>query len=72
MHAEQTIMAAEAKHIVIEKPIAIHWPDMLKMQKAAHDNKVKTIGFVLRWNPLFKTAQEMISRDIIGKPFYAR
>ncbi|MDD2406585.1 MAG: Gfo/Idh/MocA family oxidoreductase [Sphaerochaetaceae bacterium] len=73
MHAEQTIMAAEAKkHIVIEKPIAIHWADMLKMQKAVHENKVQTIvGFVLRWNPLFTTAKELISRDIIGNPFYA-
>ena len=73
LHAEQTIMAAEAKkHIVIEKPIAIDWNDMLRMQEAVHRNKVKTIvGFVLRWNPLFKTAKEMISRDVIGEPFYA-
>lgn len=73
LHAEQTILAAEAgKHIVIEKPIAIHWKDMLRMQEAVHRNKVKTIvGFVLRWNPLFETAQELIKRDIIGKPFYA-
>lgn len=73
MHAEQTIMAAEAgKHIVIEKPIAIEWKDMLRMQQAVHEHKVKTIvGFVLRWNPLFMTAQQLIERDIIGKPFYA-
>jgi predicted dehydrogenase len=73
MHAEQTILAAEAKkHIVIEKPIAIKWSDMLRMQEAVHRNKVKTIvGFVLRWNPLFETAQELIKKDIIGKPFYA-
>ena len=73
MHARQTILAAEAgKHIVIEKPIAIDWKDMLRMQKAVHEHKVKTIvGFVLRWNPLFMTAQELIGRDIIGKPFYA-
>lgn len=72
-HAEQTIKAAEAKkHIVIEKPIATDWNDMLRMQEAVERNKVKTIvGFVLRWNPLFKTAKNMITRDIIGKPFYA-
>lgn len=73
MHAEQTILAAQAgKHIVIEKPIAIDWQDMLKMQKAVHEHKVKTIvGFVLRWNPLFQTAQKLIDRDVIGRPFYA-
>jgi predicted dehydrogenase len=72
-HAEQTVIAAEEKkHIIIEKPLAINWDDMKKMQKSVHDNSVKTIvGFVLRWNPLFKTAKEFIKRDVIGKPFYA-
>ncbi len=72
-HAEQTIIAAEAKkNIVIEKPLATDWNDMKKMQKAVHDNEVRTIvGFVLRWNPLFKTAKNFISNDVIGKPFYA-
>ena len=42
------------------------------MQQKIHENDVKTIvGFVLRWNPLFKTAKEMIKQEIIGKPFYA-
>ena len=32
MHAEQTIMAANyGKHIVIDKPLAIHWSDMKRM-----------------------------------------
>jgi len=72
-HAEQTIIAAEAKkNIIIEKPLATDWNDMKKMQKAVHDNNVNTIvGFVLRWNPLFKTAKKLISNDGIGKPFYA-
>ena len=73
LHAEQTILAAQAKkHIIIEKPLATRWEDMLRMQEAVHENKVKTIvGFVLRWNPLFQTAKEAIKRDIIGQPFYA-
>ena len=72
-HAEQTIIGAQAKkHLVIEKPLAINWNDMKKMQKVVHENGVRTIvGFVLRWNPLFKTAKELIEKNIIGKPFYA-
>jgi len=72
-HAELAIMAAEAKkNIVIEKPIAIKWSDMLRMQEAVHRNGVKTIvGFVLRWNPLFETAKDLIKRDVLGNPFYA-
>jgi len=73
LHAEQAILAAQAKkNIVIEKPLATRWEDMKRMQAAIHENGVKTIvGLVLRWNPLFKTAKELIARDIIGQPFYA-
>lgn len=73
MHAEQTIIAAnEKKNLIIEKPLAVNWQDMKKMQKTIHENGVKTIiGFVLRWNPLFKTARSLIEGQVIGKPFYA-
>ncbi len=72
-HAEQAIIGAQAKkHLVIEKPLAIDWEDMKRMRAAVHENGVRTIvGFVLRWNPLFKTAKELIERGVIGKPFYA-
>lgn len=73
LHAEQTIKAAEAKkHIVIEKPLATSWHDMKRMQEAVHRNGVKTIvGFVLRWNPLFETAKQLVEDNVIGEPFYA-
>ncbi|MGI5172793.1 Gfo/Idh/MocA family oxidoreductase [Treponema sp. OMZ 840] len=72
-HAEQTILAAQAKkHIVIEKPLATNWEDMKKMQQAVKNSGVKTIvGFVLRWNELFETAKELIKQNIIGEPFYS-
>ncbi len=35
-HAEQTVIAAqEKKHIIIEKPLAINWEDMKKMQHSS-------------------------------------
>jgi predicted dehydrogenase len=73
LHAQQTIAAADAgKHIVIEKPLATNWEDMKRMQEAVHRNGVKTVvGFVLRWNPLFMTAKQLVKDDVIGEPFYA-
>ncbi len=69
LHADQTILAAQAgKHIVIEKPIAIHWKDMKRMKEAVDKAKVTTIvGFVLRWNPLFVTVKKMIADGVLGK-----
>lgn len=73
LHAEQAIKAANVKkHIVIEKPLATDWFDMLRMQEAVHKNGVKTVvGFVLRFNPLFETAKELIRNETVGEPFYA-
>lgn len=73
LHAEQTILAAQAgKHIVIEKPIAIHWQDMKRMKEAVDRAGVTTIvGFVLRWNPLFVTVKKMLADGVLGKVNYA-
>ena len=73
LHAEQAIMAAEAKkHIVIEKPIAIDWHDMKRMKDAVDAAGVTTIvGFVLRWNPLFMTVKKMLADGVLGKVNYA-
>jgi predicted dehydrogenase len=73
LHAEQTILAAKAgKHIVIEKPIATDWQDMRRMKEAVDAAGVTTIvGFVLRWNPLFKTIKKLLADDVLGKVNYA-
>ncbi|MCX6089024.1 MAG: Gfo/Idh/MocA family oxidoreductase [Candidatus Atribacteria bacterium] len=73
LHADQTVMAASyGKHIVIEKPIAVHWQDMKKMKEAVDRAGVTTIvGFVLRWNPLFVTIKKLQQDNIFGNLFYA-
>jgi predicted dehydrogenase len=73
LHAEQAILAARSgKHIVIEKPIAIDWQDMRRMKEAVDKAGVTTIvGFVLRWNPLFKTIRQMLGDGVLGKVNYA-
>ncbi len=72
MHAEQTIKAAQAgKHILIEKPIALNWEDAKLMKDAVDKAGVKTlVGYVLRWNPLFMTAKNMLD-EFVGKLYYA-
>lgn len=71
-HAEQAIAAARAgKHIVIEKPIAIEWQDMRRMKEAVDAAGVTTIvGFVLRWNPLFKTIKQLQADGVLGRVNY--
>lgn len=72
LHAEQVIMAAEyGKHILIEKPVALNRKDLKSMITAVRKAKVKTlVSFVLHWNPLVITIQNLISDDAIGEIYY--
>jgi len=73
LHAEQTIKAANAKkHILIEKPVALSWEDSKAMKKAVDEAGVVTlVGYVLRWNPLFMTAKNMMHQGYLGNLYYA-
>jgi predicted dehydrogenase len=73
LHPEQTIMAAAyGKHILIEKPIAIHWRDVRRMKEAVDRSGSTTIvSFVLRWNPLVKTCRRLLADGALGRLFYA-
>ena len=59
LHAEQTILAAQAKkHIVIEKPLAVRWEDMLRMQKTIHENNITLFAaFPRHWSCFFICAR---------------
>ena len=72
LHTEETISAAEAGcHILIEKPVALHMEDMIKMRDAVRKTGVKTVvSFVLRWNPLFQIIKAQLADDAIGRIFY--
>lgn len=71
LHCRDVLAAAAAeKHLLIEKPIATNMVDLRAMQKAVGKNGVKTVvGFVLRWNPLFRTLKAMIADDALGTPY---
>ncbi|MAG35816.1 MAG: oxidoreductase [Dehalococcoidia bacterium] len=74
LHALDTIEAAKAgKHILIEKPVAIHAGDLPKMHAAVQAADVRTVvSFVLRWNPLVETIKALIADGAFGDPFFVQ
>jgi predicted dehydrogenase len=71
LHTKYAVAAAEArKHIIIEKPVAITLKDLRKQQNAVKKAGVKTlVGFVLHWNPLLMTIDQLISKGVFGNIF---
>ena len=72
LHAQETIMAAEAgKHILIEKPMCNTLEELRAGRDAVRKAGVKTVvSFVLRWNPLVKILKGMISDGAIGDVYH--
>ena len=70
-HTKYAVAAAEAgKHIIIEKPVAITLEDMRKQQEAVKKAGVKTlVSFVLHWNPLLITIDQLIAQGVFGSIF---
>ncbi|MFB0553955.1 MAG: Gfo/Idh/MocA family protein [Phycisphaerae bacterium] len=71
VHTEYVVAAAEAgKHIIIEKPLALTPEDIRKQREAVRKNKVKTVvSFVLHWNPLLMTINQLIDDEAFGDIF---
>jgi myo-inositol 2-dehydrogenase/D-chiro-inositol 1-dehydrogenase/scyllo-inositol 2-dehydrogenase (NAD+) len=60
-------IAAQKKHILCEKPMAMNEAECDRMIRAAEENKVKLqIGFMRRFDSGFAQAKEMIDADEIG------
>jgi predicted dehydrogenase len=71
-HCRQVVAAAEAgKHMLIEKPLGISLDELDTMRRAVRKAGVRTgVGFVLRWNPLFRALKAMLADNVLGRPFY--
>lgn len=71
-HAEQFIAAAKSgKHIIIEKPLAISWDDILLMKRAADDSGVKVcVCFECRWSSQFQAVKSVLDGGLIGQVHY--
>jgi predicted dehydrogenase len=71
-HSAQFIAAARAgKAIIIEKPLAIDWPDILAMQRAARESGVKTcVCLECRYSSQFLATKAVIDAGLLGKLHY--
>jgi len=71
LHTQFAVAAAEAgKHVIVEKPAALTVEEMQKQLDAVRRNKVKSlVGFVLHWNPLLMTVDQLIDKNAFGNIF---
>ncbi|MBN1803663.1 MAG: Gfo/Idh/MocA family oxidoreductase [Sedimentisphaerales bacterium] len=70
-HTQYVLAAARAhKHMIIEKPVALTPQDLSRQLDAVKKNNVKTIvSFVLHWNPLLITIDNLIKQNAFGDIF---
>jgi predicted dehydrogenase len=71
-HAQQFITAAKnGKHIIVEKPLAIEWPEILAMKRAADESGVKVcVCFECRWSSQFIATKATIDAGLVGRLHY--
>src|SRR5258708_40261214 len=71
-HARQFIAAARAgKHVIVEKPLAIEWPEILAMKRAAEESGVKVcVCFECRWSSQFVATKAVINAGLVGALHY--
>ena len=71
-HAAQFIAAARhGKHVIVEKPLAIKWDEVLAMKKAAADSGVKTcVCFECRYSSQFLATKAVLDSGLIGRLHY--
>lgn len=73
LHAPQTIAALRAgRHVLCEKPMALHYADALAMQRAAEESgRTFGIAYYRRLYPKVARAKAMIEAGAIGRPVFA-
>ena len=71
-HAPQFIAAAKnGKHIIVEKPLAIEWSDILAMKRAAAESGVKVcVCFECRYSSQFLATKSVIDQGLVGALHY--
>jgi UDP-N-acetyl-2-amino-2-deoxyglucuronate dehydrogenase len=71
-HAAQFIRAVKAgKHVIVEKPLAIEWDDVLAMRQAAGESGVKVcVCFECRFSSQFLATKSVIDAGLLGTLHY--
>ncbi|MFM8358443.1 MAG: Gfo/Idh/MocA family protein, partial [Verrucomicrobiota bacterium] len=72
LHARHAIAAARAgKHLIIEKPLALSWPDCLAIREAVTRARVKTcICFECRFSAQFLSTRAILDAGLLGTLHY--
>ncbi len=71
-HARQFIAAVRAgKHVIIEKPLAIDWKDIVEMRAALEGSRSKTcVCFECRYSSQFLATKAVIDAGLLGALHY--
>ena len=71
-HSAQFVAAARAgKHIIVEKPLAIEWSDILEMKRAAESAGTKVcVCFECRYSSQFLATKSVIDQGLLGGIHY--
>jgi predicted dehydrogenase len=73
LHAPQTIAALRAaKHVLCEKPMALHYAEALTMQQAAAETgRTLGVAYYRRMYPKVARAKELMEAGAVGRPVFA-
>jgi UDP-N-acetyl-2-amino-2-deoxyglucuronate dehydrogenase len=71
-HADQFMRAARhGKHVIVEKPLAVEWSEILAVKKAVAETGVKTcVCFECRYSSQFLATKAVIDAGLLGKVHY--
>jgi predicted dehydrogenase len=71
-HAAQFIASARhGKHVIVEKPLAIEWGEVLAMKKSLADTGVRTcVCFECRYSSQFLATKAVLDSGLIGRVHY--
>ena len=71
-HSEQFVLAAKrGKHIIVEKPLAVEWREILAMKQAVTESGVKTcVCLECRFSSQFLATKAVLDSGVIGQLHY--
>ena len=71
-HAAQFIACARhGKHVIVEKPLAVEWREVLAMKKAVAETKIKTcVCLECRYSSQFLATKAVIDSGLVGRLHY--
>ncbi len=72
LHVEQAIAAARAgKHLVLEKPIGLSWPEVQRVHQAIQQERVRScVCFEVRFSAQFTLAKSVVQQGLLGEVHY--